>query len=146
MSNAAGINGIRRKFHQSPCNVPDIAHGLRRIPLWGWGCSSVGRASDRHAADAGSIPRCGKRFFSQSQLSVQILLRCPCSPPHPLPCAIACIYTCADVKNPVVHVRVRLLLKNCTSSMHRRQNFLREKFHWNNTVEKIYISKKKVKS
>ena len=37
----------------------------------GWGCSSVGRASDRHAADAGSIPRCGKGFFSQSQLSVQ---------------------------------------------------------------------------
>ena len=33
----------------------------------GWGCSSVGRASDRHVADAGSIPRCGKRIFSQSQ-------------------------------------------------------------------------------
>ena len=30
---------------------------------FGWGCSSVGRASDRHAADAGSIPRCGKGFF-----------------------------------------------------------------------------------
>ena len=41
------------------------------------GCSSlVERASDRHAADAGSIPRCGKGFFfSQSQLSVQTLLR-----------------------------------------------------------------------
>ena len=23
----------------------------------GWGCSSVGRASDRHTADTGSIPR-----------------------------------------------------------------------------------------
>ena len=34
------------------------------------------RASDRHAADAGSIPRCGKGFFfSQSHLSVQTLLR-----------------------------------------------------------------------
>ena len=33
------------------------------------------RASDRHAADAGSIPRCGKGFFSQSQFSVQTLLR-----------------------------------------------------------------------
>ena len=43
----------------------------------GWGCSSVGRASDRWAADAGSIPRCGKGFFSQSQLSMQTLLRCP---------------------------------------------------------------------
>ena len=40
------------------------------------GCSSVGRASDRHAADAGSIARCGKEFSPQSQLSVQILFRC----------------------------------------------------------------------
>ena len=36
------------------------------------GCSSVGRASHRHAADAGSIPR-----FSLIQLSVQTLLQCP---------------------------------------------------------------------
>ena len=41
------------------------------------GCSSVGVASDRHATDAGSIPRCGKGFFSQSRLSGQTLLRCP---------------------------------------------------------------------
>ena len=41
------------------------------------GCSSVGRASDRHAVDAGSMTRCGKGFFSQSQLSVQTVLRCP---------------------------------------------------------------------
>ena len=33
------------------------------------------KTSDRHAADAGSIPRCGKGFFSQRQLSVQTLLR-----------------------------------------------------------------------
>ena len=38
------------------------------------------RAADRHAADAGSIPRCGKGFFSQSQLSVQTPLRCPYTP------------------------------------------------------------------
>ena len=38
------------------------------------------RASDRHAADAGSIPRCGTGFFSQSQLSVQTLLRCLYTP------------------------------------------------------------------
>ena len=46
---------------------------------WSWGCSSVGRASERHAAGTGSIPRCGKGFFFffQSQLSVQTLLRCP---------------------------------------------------------------------
>ena len=36
----------------------------------GWGCSSV-VPSDRHTADAGSILRCGKGFFSQSQLSVR---------------------------------------------------------------------------
>ena len=46
----------------------------------GWGCSSVGRASDRHAADAGSIPRCCMGFFIQSPLSVQTLLRCPYTP------------------------------------------------------------------
>ena len=44
------------------------------------GCSSIGRASDRHAAGAGSIPRCGEGFSSQSQLSVQTLLRCPYTP------------------------------------------------------------------
>ena len=46
----------------------------------GWGCSSAGRASDRHAAEACSVPRCGKGFFSQSQLSVQTLLQCLCTP------------------------------------------------------------------
>ena len=40
----------------------------------GWGCSSVGRASDRHVSDAGLIPQCGKGFFSQSQLSVETLM------------------------------------------------------------------------
>ena len=43
-------------------------------------CGLVGRASDLHAAEAGSIPRCDKEFFPQSQLSVQTLLRCPRSP------------------------------------------------------------------
>ena len=33
--------------------------------------------SDWHAADAGSVSWCHKGFFSQSQLSVQTLLRCP---------------------------------------------------------------------
>ena len=37
----------------------------------------VGRPSDQHTAEAGSIPWCGKGFFPQSQLSVQTLLRCP---------------------------------------------------------------------
>ena len=73
---------------------------------YGRGCSSVGRASDRHVADAGSIPRCGKGFFSQSQLSVQTLLhvRTP-------PCAIAFINICAHVRDSVVHVRVQWIME-----------------------------------
>ena len=56
------------------------ASSSRGMHGWGWGCSSVGGASDRHVADTGSIPRCGKGFFSQSQLSVQTLLQCTYSP------------------------------------------------------------------
>ena len=43
------------------------------------GCSSVGRASDRHVTDTGSIPRCGKGFFlpestfSADSLTVSVL-------------------------------------------------------------------------
>ena len=72
-----------------------------------WGRSSVGRASNRHAADAGSIPRCTRGVFSQSQHSVQTLLRCPYTP-----CAIACIYLCAQIKDPIVHDRVRWIRKH----------------------------------
>ena len=39
----------------------------------GWECSLVGRALDRYNAYAGSIPRCGKGYFSKSQLSVHSL-------------------------------------------------------------------------
>ena len=53
----------------------------------GWGSSSVGRVSDRHAADAGLIPRCGKGFFSKPQISEQTLLRCPYTP-----CGIVCMH------------------------------------------------------
>ena len=74
------------------------------------------RASDRHAADAGSIPRRGKGFFSQSQLSVQTLLRV-----RTTACAIACINICAHVKDPVVPVRVRWIMETLkTPSMRRR--------------------------
>ena len=69
--------------------------------LIGWVVPQLVRASDRHAADAGSIPRCGKGFFSQGQLSVQTFTVSV----HP-PCAIACINICAHVKDPEVHVRV----------------------------------------
>ena len=72
----------------------------------GWGCSSVGRASNRHVADAGSIPRCGKRFFPTVNFQCRLfyVVRTP-------PCTIACIYICAHVKDPVVHVRVLWIMK-----------------------------------
>ena len=50
----------------------------------GQGCSSVGRASDWHIAEVGSIPQCGKGF-APSHFSVQILLRVsvhPCMQSH----------------------------------------------------------------
>ena len=71
------------------------------------GCSSVGRASDWHAADTGLIPWCSKGFFFQSQLSVQTLLRA-C---HTQPCAITCIDICVHIKDPVVHVRVQWIME-----------------------------------
>ena len=70
------------------------------------GCSSVGRASDRHAADAGSIPRCGKIFFFP-RVNFQCRLS---SGVRTSPCAIACINICRHDKDPVVHVRVRWIM------------------------------------
>ena len=59
-----------------PLKGLDLAHSAHcKCNSEEWGCSSVGRTSDRHVADAGSIPRCRKGFFSQSQLSAQTLLR-----------------------------------------------------------------------
>ena len=52
------------------CRSSSLPKILARHPtLPGWGCSSVTGASDRYAAEAGSIPRCGKGFLSQSQVS-----------------------------------------------------------------------------
>ena len=120
----------------------------------GWECSSVGRASDRHAAHAGSIHRCGKGFSprinSQCRLSYGV---------RTTSCAIACIDICAHVKDPVVHVRVRWNMETLkTPGMHRRLGsatlsqlafpgdgnpiFPWKKSHWDNTV----VKKKKVKT
>ena len=73
----------------------------------GWECSAVGRAFDRHAADTGSIPRCGEGFFFRSQLSVQTLLRCPHTPVRNR----LHLHLDAHVKDPVVHVRVRWIME-----------------------------------
>ena len=68
----------------------------------GWDVVQWVKASDRHAADAGSNPRCGKGFSSQSHLSVQTLFSMFV---HPR--AIVCINIGAHDKDPVIHVRVR---------------------------------------
>ena len=62
---------------------------------YGWGCSSVGRTSDWHATEAGSVPWCGRGFFSQSQLLVQTVT-VSVQPK----CAVACVNVCAHVKDP----------------------------------------------
>ena len=74
--------------------------------LRGGDVAQLVRASDRHVADAGLIPRCGKGFISQSQLSVQTLT---CI--RILLCTITCINICAHVKGPVVHVRVGWIME-----------------------------------
>ena len=71
-----------------------------------------------------------------------------------LPCAIACIYICAHVKAPVVHVRVRWIMETlkhpaCTVGWVPRLSQLAfpgegspifpwEKSHWDNTVVKSF--------
>ena len=121
----------------------------------GWGCSSVGIASDRHAADAGSTPRWARDFSPRVTFQCRLSygVRTP-------PCAIACIYICAQVKDPVVHVKSSVDYWNTkTPSMHPRlgsatlsqlafpgegnPNFRWEKSHWHNTVVKKKVKKKK---
>ena len=88
-----------------------ISHSSNRLfqglLTFGCECTLAGEASDWHAAEAGSIPRCGKGFFPPSQLSVQTLLHVSLHPP----CAIACINICSHVKDRVVHVRVRWIME-----------------------------------
>ena len=118
--------------------------------------AQLDRASDRHTADAGSIPQCGKGFFSQGQLPVQTLLRVSVTP-----CAIACINICAHVKDPVAHVRVRWIMEtlkhsactegwvarlccSCLSPGKSNLNSTWGKSHWDKTGLKS-LKKKKFK-
>ena len=71
------------------------------------GCSSVGRASDRHAAGAGSISGAAREF--SPRVNFQCRLSDGAGTP---PCAVTCIYICVPVKDPVVHVRVRWIWKH----------------------------------
>ena len=112
---------LKKKIHPHSCFMPSSYLLLCLHTSWSSITSRsrsgdvvhLVRASDRHAADAGSIPRCGKGFFSHGQLSVQTVLRVSVHPP----CAIACINVCAHVKDPVVHVRFRWILE---THKHRR--------------------------
>ena len=72
----------------------------------GWGCGSVGRALDLHAASAGSIPQCSK-FFSHR---VNYQCRLSYGARTPL-CAIICIDICVQVKDPVENVRVQWIME-----------------------------------
>ena len=112
------------------------------------------RASDRHAADSGSIPRCGKGFFSQSQLSVQTLLRCPyisvCNRMHCYLCA--CERSCSSCQSSEDYGNAK------TSSMHRRlcsanllqlafpspwgrqPEFPMGKSHWDNSCKHFFFN------
>ena len=60
------------------------------------------RASDRHAADGGSIPYEARDFLLRVNFQCRLSfgVRTP-------PCSIACSNICAHDKDPVVHVRVR---------------------------------------
>ena len=53
----------------------------------------------------GFLPESAFSADSRSQLSVLTLARCP----YTAVCAIACIYFCAHVKDPIVHVRASLV-------------------------------------
>ena len=86
-------------------------------------CTSVGWTSDRHAADASSIPRCGKGLFlPESAFSAGAhSLTCVRIPPPP--CAITCINISAHVKDPIVYVRLPWIFGNTnTPSLHRRSH------------------------
>ena len=65
------------------------------------------RASDCHAADTGSIPRCGQGIFVPESTFSADSLTCVRTPL----CAYACINICARVKDPIVHVRVRWIME-----------------------------------
>ena len=86
---------------------------LGHFPSLGWGCISAGRAPHRHAAEAGSIPRCGKGFFS-SRVNFQCRLSYGV---RTSVCAATCINICAHVKDPAVTSEFGGKTK--TPSMHR---------------------------
>ena len=127
------------------------------LTAMGMECGSVQIASDRHAADAGPIPRHGKGFSSQSQLQCRLSFGV-----RTLSYASACINICVHVKDPVVHVTVRWIMetiKHPACTVHWVARLCRswlspgksnpifpwEESHWDNTVAKSQNVKKKKK-
>ena len=80
-----------KSTHTAACSEPFGGCEEESWCLGGGDVAQLVRASDRHATDAGSIPRCGKGFFSQSHLSVQTLLRVSL---HPRVQSHALTYVC----------------------------------------------------
>ena len=78
----------------------------------GCGGSSVGRASDRHAADTGFDYPAQQEIFLPGSSFRADSLTCVRTPP----CAIACINVCAHVEDPLVHVRVRWIMETLKHS------------------------------
>ena len=114
-----------------------------------WDVAQLVRASDRHAADAGSIPRCGKGFLSHSQLSAQTLSYGVRTPPvsnrmhlhlcarerSRSPCQSSVDY--GNIKTPSMHPMLgSATLLQLAFPGEGNPNFPREKCNWENTVVK----------
>ena len=102
----------------------------------------------------GTLPRQVRFSGVARDFSPRINFQCSLSyGVHTPPRAIACIYICAHVKDPVVHVRVRWIMKtlkhpartadwiarlcrSCLSPGEGNPNDTWEKFHLDNTVVK----------
>ena len=130
------------------CQKPDLPPGTvaqvgqKTQLLWdgvGWGCSSAGRASDRHAAEARLITCKGRLSLSYGVRTSS--------------CATVCINICSLVKYPVVHVREFVDYGSTKTPRMRRRSgsatlsqlafpgeshpsFPRKKSQWDNTAVK----------
>ena len=82
----------------------------------GWGCSSVGTVSERHAPEAGLSP-CAARDFPPGVDFQCRLFYGVCTLP---PCAIARVNICSHAKDLMVQVKSLVDCGNTkTPSMHR---------------------------
>ena len=79
---------------------------LKCIDKKGWDGDVAQLAEHRTGTPPTQVrfPGAARDFLPESTFSADSLT---VSTPHPHPCAVACIYICAHVKDPVVHVRVR---------------------------------------